>query len=54
MDVLVSHFLEEAPDLMDREFERERVKLHATVMNSSPLTLVELLPQRVLMREVVR
>ena len=34
VDALVSHFLEEAPDLMDREFEREGVKLHATVMNS--------------------
>ena len=53
MDVLVSHFLEEAPDLMDKEFEREGVKLHATVMNSSRLTLVELLAQRVLMREGV-
>ena len=30
----MEHFLEKAPDLMSREYEREGVKLHATVMNS--------------------
>ena len=30
----MEHFLEKAPDLVSREYEREGVKLHATVMNS--------------------
>ena len=30
----MEYFLEKAPDLMNREYEREGVKLHATVMNS--------------------
>ena len=34
VDAIVEHFLEKAPDLMSREYEREGVKLHATVMNS--------------------
>lgn len=34
VDAIAEHFLEKAPDLMSREFEREGVKLHATVMNS--------------------
>ena len=34
VDAVFLHFLERAPDLMQREFEREGVKLHATVMNS--------------------
>ena len=34
VDTVFTRFLEKAPDLMQREFEREGVKLHATVMNS--------------------
>ena len=34
VDALVGCFMETAPDLMNREFERDGVKLHATVMNS--------------------
>ena len=31
----MNHFISVAGDLMQREFEREGVKLHATLMNSS-------------------
>ena len=31
----MNHFISAAGDLMQREFEREGVKLHATLMNSS-------------------
>ena len=34
MDAIVESFLEKAPDLMSKEFERTGVKLHATLMNS--------------------
>ena len=34
MDDICGRFIKEAPELMRREFEREGVKLHATVMNS--------------------
>ncbi len=34
MDAVVSHFMKAAPELMEREFEREGVKLHVTLMNS--------------------
>ena len=34
MDAVVSHVIERAPDLMSREFDREGIKLHATLMNS--------------------
>lgn len=34
VDAIVEHFLARAPDLMNREHEREGIKLHATVMNS--------------------
>ena len=34
MDAIASYVLENAPDLMFKEFEREGVKLHVTLMNS--------------------
>lgn len=34
MTAVHNHVLKEAPDLMSREYEREGVKLHATVMNT--------------------
>ena len=34
MDAVVSYVIENAPDLMRKEFERDGVKLHATLMNS--------------------
>ena len=34
MDAVQSHVIAGAPDLMRREFDREGVKLHATLMNS--------------------
>ena len=35
VDTLVASFMEKAPDLMTREFERTGVKLHATILNSA-------------------
>ena len=34
MDAIASYVIENAPDLMSKEFDREGVKLHATLMNS--------------------
>ena len=34
MDSVVGYVIENAPDLMRKEFERDGVKLHATLMNS--------------------
>ena len=34
VDTLTQLFREKAPDLMTKEFERDNVKLHATVMNA--------------------
>ena len=34
VDAVSSYVIESAPDLMSREFDREEVKLHATLMNS--------------------
>ena len=34
VDTIAAYVIEKAPDLMVKEFEREGVKLHATVMNS--------------------
>ena len=34
VDAVVDHVCERAPDLLHREFKREGVKLHATLMNS--------------------
>ena len=34
MDAVQGHVIERAPDLMKKEFERDGVKLHATLMNS--------------------
>jgi activating signal cointegrator complex subunit 1 len=40
VDAVQSHVIAGAPDLMRREFDREGVKLHATLMNSCfPVTL---------------
>lgn len=41
VDELSSGFIREAPELMKREFEREGVKLHATVMNSKFLEVTQ-------------
>ena len=42
MDAVQSHVIAGAPDLMRREFGREGVKLHATLMNSHfPVTLAK-------------
>lgn len=34
VDAVVSYVQENAPDLMSKEFERDGVKIHATLMNS--------------------
>ena len=34
VDAIASYVIENAPDLMSKEFDREGVKLHATLMNS--------------------
>ena len=34
VDAVAAYVIENAPDLMSKEFEREGVKLHATLMNS--------------------
>jgi len=38
---MVGHVIQEAPEMMRREFERDGVKLHATVMNTSFLARYE-------------
>ena len=42
MDAVAGYVIEHAPDLMTKEFDREGVKLHATLMNSRfPVAVVK-------------